>query len=112
MKKILAVAGIGAALAAGALVGPGTASAADTFTMCPTQHQGVIGDHTSCVFAENVQRAFYASGRSSEVIAYSPVTGERYVMSCVGGYTAHFAGGGSAVAFRCDGGDDASVVIW
>ena len=38
--------------------------------------------HTSCAFADNVRRAFYASGRSTEVVAYSPVTGERYIMDC------------------------------
>ena len=85
---------------------------ADLFTMCPDGYEGVVGGHTSCPFAENVRRAYYASGMNQEFVAYSPVTGERYVMDCVGRFPAHFIDGETLVATRCYGGDNAEVVIW
>jgi hypothetical protein len=84
---------------------------ADVFTMCPSGHAGVVGGHTSCGFAENVARVFWASG-SSEFVAYSPVTGERYDMSCAGLYSAYFVSGQVLTSTRCYAGDNAEVVIW
>jgi hypothetical protein len=46
------------------------------------------------------------------VVAYSPVTGQAYVMSCIPGYTASFSDGSSRVAVKCYGGNDAEVVVW
>ena len=40
------------------------------------------GPDTSCPFAHNVREAYRASGDASSISAYSPVTGETYVMSC------------------------------
>lgn len=85
---------------------------ADVFDMCPDGHEGVVGGHTSCAFAENVRRAFYASGMSNEFIAYSPVTGERYEMVCEGEYPAYFNNGEVLTSTRCYGGENAEVVIW
>lgn len=113
MKKALAVAGLGAALTAGSLLGIGPAHAESfVFDICPSGHDGVVGGHTSCPFADNVRQAYFASGGSSYVIAYSPITGERYEMFCHGNYAITFSNGRTVLATRCDGGDDATVVVW
>lgn len=110
MSKLIKI-GVGIAVAAA--VGLSTAPAhADVFDMCPDGQEGVVGGHTTCDFAENVRSAFYASGKSNEFIAYSPVTGERYDMSCEGMYPAHFSNGAVVKSTRCYGGDNAEVVIW
>lgn len=85
-----------------------------TFEICVDGRDGVVGGHTSCLFAENVRRAFYAANDGADVIAFSPVTGERYEMVCSGGYRANFVDGSQRVATRCVGGDNdsAEVVIW
>jgi hypothetical protein len=90
------------------------ASAQTTFVICDDGREGVVGGHTTCLFAENVRRAFYASSDGSDVVAFSPVTGERYEMVCSGGYRANFVDGSHRVATRCVGGDSATaeVVIW
>lgn len=84
------------------------------FVICPDGREGVVGGHTTCLFAENVRRAFYQSANGSDIIAFSPVTGERYEMACSGGYRANFVDGSQRVATRCVGGDNstAEVVIW
>ena len=111
MKKILAAAGIGAALIAGPLLDISPAHA-DVFTMCPSGQDGVVGGHTTCAFADNVALAFYASGMSHNFPAYSPSTGERYEMDCDGIYPAYFGDGVVLKSTRCYGGDGAEVVIW
>jgi len=88
------------------------AAAQNVFIVCPDGHEGVVGGHTSCAFAENVQRVFYAAGHPDSVVAYSPVTGERYEMSCESGYVAHFFDGATRTSTRCTGGDNAEVVLW
>ena len=62
MKKTI-IGGIAAtATAIGALLFGAAPAHADVFTICPSGHEGVVGGHTTCLFAENVQRAFWASG--------------------------------------------------
>jgi hypothetical protein len=85
---------------------------AEVFNMCLSGNQGVVGGHTTCAFAENVQRAFYASGMANHFIAYSPITGERYEVTCMGRYPAHFVTGETLISTRCYAGDNAEVVIW
>ena len=80
MKKLIAVAGLGAAVALGSLVGAGTASA-ENFTVCPSGMSGVSTDDTSCAFADNVRWAWY-SQPGNIVTAYSPVTDQSYTMQC------------------------------
>ena len=89
-------------------------STSATFLICGDGREGVIGGHTSCLFAQNVRRAFFGGGASSSIVAYSPVTGERYEMTCAGGYRAHLDDGSQRVATRCVGGDNdtAEVLIW
>jgi hypothetical protein len=84
----------------------------DVFSICPDGREGVVGGRTTCAFAANVRQMFYASGMSNDTTAYSPVTGEAYEMTCVGGYTAYFDDGSTKVSTRCHGGDNAGVVIW
>lgn len=84
----------------------------DVFTICPDGHEGVVGGHTSCAFAENVRQTFYATGMSKQFTAFSPVTGDGYTMTCVGRYPAYFSDGSTKVSTRCYGGDNAEVVIW
>jgi hypothetical protein len=85
-----------------------------TFVICGDGREGVVGGHTSCLFAENVRRSFDAADDGADIVAYSPVTGERYEMACTAGYRAHFNDGSERVATRCVGGDNdsAEVVIW
>ena len=40
---------------------------ADVFMICPDGQEGVVGGHTTCAFAQNVRRAFYASGISATI---------------------------------------------
>jgi hypothetical protein len=89
-------------------------SASQTFVICGDGREGVVGGHTSCLFAENVRRAFFAADDGSDIVAYSPVTGERYEMACTAGYRARFSDGSHRVATRCVGGDNdsAEVVVW
>jgi len=93
---------------------PVPATSTQTFVICQDGREGVVGGHTTCAFAENVRRAFYGSNDGSDVIAFSPVTGERYEMLCSGGYHASFVDGSQRIATRCIGGDNdsAEVVIW
>jgi hypothetical protein len=101
--------GIAVAVAVGLTTAP---AHADVFDMCPDGREGVVGGHTTCDFAENVRGAFYASGMSNDFVAYSPVTGERYEISCEGMYPAKFSDGETLKSTRCYGGDNAEVVIW
>ena len=110
MLKSLTAGVIGAAAVAAA-VSLAPSASASTFTVCPSGNAGVVGGHTSCAFAENVQRVFWASG-SDQFVAYSPVTGERYVMSCAGLYTAWFDTGAVRTTTHCYGGTNAEVVVW
>ena len=96
MKKILAAAGLGAAVALGSLVGAGTASA-ENFTICPSGMSGVSTDDTSCAFADNVRWAWY-SQPGNIVTAYSPVTHQSYTMQCTPTATTFWS-----VAKRCVG---------
>lgn len=88
------------------------AAGTTVFTICPDGHEGVVGGHTSCAFAQNVRRTFYSSGMATTFTAYSPVTGDAYEMSCAGRYPAYFEDGSTKISTRCYGGDNAEVVIW
>jgi hypothetical protein len=107
----LGAAAVGVAVAAAVGFGAGPAHA-DAFDMCPDGHEGVVGGHTTCAFAENVRQVFYAQGLPSEFVAFSPVTGYRYDMDCGGIIPAHFVDGQTLRAIRCYGGENAEVVIW
>ncbi len=57
------------------------------------------GAHTSCPFAENVEKTYLASP-GSQVTAISPVTGQSYVLQCNGDSPYVCTGGtGAYVAF-------------
>ena len=83
-EELIAVAGLGTAVALGSLVGAGTASA-ENFTICPSGLSGVSTADTSCAFADNVRRAWY-SQPGTIVTAYSPVTGLAYDAVHLNGY--------------------------
>lgn len=91
---------------------PPPAGGTTVFTICPDGHEGVVGGHTSCAFAQNVRRTFYNSGMLTTFTAYSPVTGDAYEMTCAGRYPAYFEDGSTKISTRCYGGDNAEVVIW
>jgi hypothetical protein len=59
-----------------------------------------VGQDTTCSFAENVQRDYYAEigSGAGTVVSYSPVTGNLYSMYCTAGQP-----------HECTGGNDASV---
>jgi hypothetical protein len=84
---------------------------AEVFIMCPSGHDGVATDVTSCEFADNVRRAWLTQ-YGPVVMAYSPVTGNVYDMQCAGGFTAHMNNGMVVDAVRCVGGNNAVVVLW
>lgn len=56
--------------------------------------------YTSCPFAREVERAYYQSGESTQISAYSPKTGKVYPMRC---------GGSNPIV--CSGGTEAAVYI-
>lgn len=111
MKRLLAT--LAGTLAAGAAaLGLSAPAHADVFDICPDGHEGVVGSHTSCAFASDVREAYFATGQSMQFVAYSPVTGDSYVMTCVGRYQAHFTNGAVVTSTHCYGGNGAEVVIW
>ncbi|MCV7229096.1 hypothetical protein [Mycolicibacterium komossense] len=84
---------------------------AEVFITCPSGRDGVATVVTSCAFADNVRYAWL--NQDGQVItAYSPVTSMFYTMYCDAGYTAHMDSGIVVDATRCEGGNDAVVVIW
>lgn len=102
---------IGGILVTGALLLSAPTAAADpAFSICPSGSSGVIGEHTSCAFADVVAGGYYRHG--SEFNAYSPVTGQWYRVECVSGYLANFTNGAQFLAARCFAGNDAQVVVW
>jgi hypothetical protein len=110
---ILTLTALAALIAAAFTVATARPAHADgLFTMCPSGHEGVIGGHTSCAFAENVSQAFWAAGGTGQLVAYSPVTGARYEMSCEPYNIVHFSTGESLLASQCYGGDGAAVLVW
>lgn len=104
-------------LAAVTLAAPAHADVWD-FDTCPSGHEGVVdGSPTTCPFAENVRDAWYADGQplGSPFVAYSPVTGGRYVMTCYGKDATDFGSGGPSIpSTRCVDSPDTGVkvVIW
>jgi hypothetical protein len=83
------------------------------FDMCPSgMVGGVAGTPTSCPFADNVRRSYFANG-GPFIEAYSPVTDESYVMDCTDAhFIAHLSDGETHPGVLCTGGNDAAVVIW
>jgi hypothetical protein len=114
MRKMI-VGGLAAAAVAGGLAfaAPAPTHAEDfLFDVCPYQMDGVVtGTPTSCAFADNVRRGYFAQG-GPEVIAFSPVTNAYYDMHCYNHFTAHFTNGSSRFGVLCTGGIGAAVVIW
>ena len=80
------------------------------FQVCPSGRVGVVGGNTSCAFAEIVRAGYYYDG--NRFLAYSPVTGQVYAVSCVPGYMANFSDGSSRISVHCFAGDNARVVVW
>lgn len=58
-----------------------------------------VGAATSCAFGASVHDAWVASGGSSLIEAYSPVTGETYDMSCSGNKPVVCHGGENAYVY-------------
>ncbi len=123
MKKILAAAGLGAAVALGSLVGAGTAKPAlDT----RVNEGGIYNDlgpswrprsattspaHLLGLAIRTRARVrHYRHGRRG--LAYSPVTGGIYKMQCAPGFIATFYDGSVVNSGRCVGGNNAVVVVW
>jgi hypothetical protein len=111
MKKMI----VGGLAAAAAAIGVAVAAPAnayyDAFVMCPDGHEGVVGEHTSCGFAQNVRNGYYALGRHFD--AYSPATDEWYEVKCTGySIPAHFVDGAVVSAVQCFASSNAEVVVW
>ena len=83
MKKIVTAALTGGVAAM--MLGGGTAHA-EPFDTCPSGISGVATADTSCEFADNVSRAWYGQPGTA-VLAYSPVTGLVYTMTCAPAWT-------------------------
>lgn len=82
-----------------------------TFLVCPDGRTGVATNVTSCEFALNVHKSYLSQGGTT-VVAYSPVTGDSYVMECHGGITSHLNNGLTVDSVRCVGGNNAVVILW
>ena len=89
------------ALPPGAQACPASSAPSGSFA-----HSAVGSPDTSCPFAEQVRLAYGAGGPASvaprQVEAISPVTGQRYTMTC--------AANGAVVV--CNGGNDALVYVY
>ncbi|TGD84295.1 DUF2510 domain-containing protein [Mycolicibacterium sp. CH28] len=57
-------------------------STVENFKICPSGLTGVATDDTSCAFADSVRAAWYAQPGTT-VLAYSPVTHQSYLMTCI-----------------------------
>ncbi|KDE98391.1 hypothetical protein Y900_005420 [Mycolicibacterium aromaticivorans JS19b1 = JCM 16368] len=57
-------------------------STVENFRICPSGLTGVATDETSCAFADSVRAAWY-SQPGTTVLAYSPVTHQSYLMTCI-----------------------------
>jgi hypothetical protein len=106
------IGGLAALVAAGAIAVTASPSArADLFTMCPDGHEGVVGGHTSCLFAQNVRDGYFRWG--THFRAYSPVTGEWYIVDCDPRWkSAYFEAGVVVSSINCYASSNAEVVIW
>ena len=59
-----------------------------------------VGSNTTCSFAYNVRAEYLdAGGRNAQFDAYSPVTGQYYVMTCTPGVPTVCRGGNNAVVY-------------
>lgn len=91
-----------------ATVSPGGYRAPDSAVQCAANINWRIyraNDRTSCGFAESVagQMSPYAGlPGSAQIEAYSPVTGQAYVMNCITQ---------GAKSYVCQGGDNAVVIL-
>ena len=112
MKKSI-LGGLAAGAVALGLAAAGPAHADFIFDTCPSGMDGVVtATPTSCPFADNVRRGYFTQG-SSDVIAWSPVTGNWYDMDCSNtNFVAHLGNGRSHPGVLCTGGIDAAVVVW
>ncbi|MEZ0357651.1 hypothetical protein [Mycobacterium sp. SA01] len=61
---------------------PPSAGPVEHFKVCPSGLTGVATDDTSCAFADSVRTAYY-SQPGTNVVAYSPVTHQSYLMTCL-----------------------------
>lgn len=85
---------------------------AEPVLVCPGGRSGVATYVTSCPFAQNVRQAYFAQG-GHDIVAYSPVTGGVYNMSCYEGFEISLnSWPWSTQAVRCVGGDNAVVWVW
>jgi hypothetical protein len=112
-KVLTLVAGAGVAAAGVMMTNPVAAQADFVFEMCPSGMDGVVtGTPTSCAFADNVRRSYFAGG-GAMVAAYSPITGLGYVMDCGhSNFIARLSNGETHPGVLCTGCNDAAVVIW
>ncbi|BBZ55029.1 hypothetical protein MPHO_20210 [Mycolicibacterium phocaicum] len=76
---------------------PSAMGPVENFKICPSGTSGVASDETSCAFADSVRSSWYSQPGQS-VIAYSPVTHQSYLMTCVPATTNIWPG-----AKRCSG---------
>lgn len=58
-----------------------------------------VGPNTTCAFAENVREEYRASGGSTVIEAYSPVTKQAYTMTCTGTAVVTCTGGNNATVY-------------
>lgn len=108
-RLLLGGAVLGASLAATLFVAP--AAHADDFTMCPDGHEGVVGGHTSCDFAQNIRTGYFRWGIHFN--AYSPATGSWYEVNCDPTLKpALFQGGATVNSINCYASSNAEVVVW
>lgn len=96
--------------AAAAALSLAPAAHADVFSLCPDGHEGVVGSHTSCAFAQNVRNGYFRFGNHFN--AFSPATGDWYQVDCGGVIPAVFTDGAVVNAVNCYASTNAEVVVW
>ena len=79
---------------------PSTAPTTSSGSLTTCSASVSAGPDTTCPFALNVAQAYYESGGSNVISAYSPVTGSTYSMTCSG-----------SAPTVCNGGNNATVYI-
>lgn len=84
---------------------PPAADPVEDFRICPSGLTGVASDETSCAFADSVRASWY-SQPGTTVLAYSPVTHQSYLMTCIRAVTNVWPG-----AKRCSGANTQGTIL-
>lgn len=119
MSKLIKII-TGPSVMVAAMLGMVAPAHAYSFIGCPSTffnsefpYSGIATGVTSCAFAENVRSSYVRQptrGVPTMIEAYSPVTGQQYVLTCTPAVAT--VNGLVMNAVQCAGGDAAAVVLY